>query len=103
MALAWGHAHQAEGRLASPLTAQLALVLAGVCGYFKHSWLSIQLIGFSGGLVARWWFKNTPVDQRLSGLASHFLFNIIVYMAIACVGYALGWAFMRLLRKTPED
>lgn len=81
----------------------LAAVAAIVSGYCRAGWFSIQLIGAIGGLVAVFVFKGTAVDMKMGGLAGKMGFNLIVYMLIGCVGYALGWVVMRILRKGAED
>lgn len=40
--------------------------------------------------------------MKLGGLAGSLVFNFILYLGIGCVGYAIGWLVMRVLRKDAE-
>lgn len=73
-----------------------------ICGYRRSSWLSVQMIGLVGGLVAWFIFKDSVVALQMGGLPGQFMFNVFVYIIIASVGYALGWIVMRVLRKDGE-
>lgn len=81
----------------------VALGLAAVAGHRRASWFSIQIIGVLGGLAASFIFKGTAVDLKWGGLPGNVLFNTLVYMLIACAGYAVGWLVMRVLRKGADE
>lgn len=94
------------GALLGQFTVSLGWIATGLgllSGYFKRSWFSIQLIAFSGGLLAKWLFQKTSVDERLGGLAGSFFFNVGLYFVIAILSYSLGWVVMRVVRRVPEE
>lgn len=80
----------------------VALVVALLAGYFRLGWFSVGLVGLLGGLAAKFLFAGTELDQKLGGLPGQLVFNTVLYLLIACAGYAVGWLVMRVLRKDAD-
>ena len=67
-----------------------ALVFALALGWFKARVYWLLAPALAGTAVATWLFEDVSTGGKVVNAQSNFIFVLIVYLAICCIGYGCG-------------
>jgi hypothetical protein len=67
-----------------------ALVAAIALGWFRARLFWLLAPTLAGTAAATWLFEDVSTAGKVVNAQSNFVFVLIVYLTICCIGYALG-------------